>query len=246
MSDSETNHFKLEAPGVYEIVQRTGEAVEAVNPQKYSSLYGDIMNPVRYFKQRTEKGLISPDLAVFSFNEEGLQLRLYVDPKTETADDISGKMNFSAFVQEFGLQNGGADKKMFGRDQFIRAMKLQRPYFKDPNTAITIIQALTAFEAKVTAEVSKQDAGRGQMVSSLKRSSEIPGLPRFVTFLAPVFRGAKEQELECEILSDVSSDGAVALWLECPAVLDAIRAKVNEIKGELEELEIDGVLVLYE
>lgn len=216
-----------------EIVQRTGEAAQAVDPLPIKepmsiSQKGVIDTPANWLEKRV--GTIDQKEANIVVDRESMTINLTINEKDYyNKNTFTGTVALSDTFSQMKI-NDPSDAWIPARlGQFLR---LNRGIFADPETCMILVSKLKNFTAKAKAEIQKMRDPSGSIAEIYKSEVE-SNLPKSFVVNIAVFKGTPKQSIEVEF-DHYLKDNDVYLQLVSPGA--------NEIVEQYRDKCIDEVL----
>lgn len=186
-----SNKIEVLTNGTGELIIREGKAEEIHEP-KDLSISGILSNPLRYLEKR---------LAAFPETEchivvdrEKISITLVANERDHVKTNIVGQMEFHPSFLKFGI-NSGEYKTAYDLAELI---KMNRSFFENQTVAMTLVNTLKNFKAKVNKEVEKSTNDRGDTRMLLDQVVQ-SNLPENFFLVVPIFKGEKKEKVEVEI-----------------------------------------------
>lgn len=222
-----------------QITFREGKARDEFIP-KPMTIKGIIDAPYRYIqKQKNSFPFLSPAvgdvndkviLAHLIVNREEMTITLIVDPKAEAPDTVVGKLELHEDFVKFGI-NSGTEYTTTGLAELV---KMNRSFFKDRETAMSLVKELRSFKAKVDKQLEKTSDDKANY--TLHKSQAVDSnIPDSFYLNVPVFKGQPARVFQVEI--NISPE-SLNCSLVSPEVNDYVSAEKNKIiDDQVKEIE---------
>jgi hypothetical protein len=227
-----------------ELIWREGKAPDVYVP-KPLVINGNIDTVTRYLEK--QKAILTVVAGVFLANvlidrsDEKMSISLFVDPKGQSPDTITGKLEFHEDFERFGINSG----KEYSTTALAELFKMNRSCFKDRQVAMSLVKDLRSFKAKVDKEVEKMTDDRANYNIKLSQAVE-SNLPESFYLNVPVFKGQEKRtfmieininpdSLACSLISPEANDYIAD---EKNKIIDEQIAKIKEITPELVIIEV--------
>ena len=216
-----------------EIIQRTGQAAQAVDPLPLKkpeaiSLKGVIDTPAKWLEKRVNT--IKQDEANVVVDREAMTIKLTINEKDAyNKNTFTGAVALSETFVNMKI-NDPSDAWIPTRlGQFLR---LNRGIFEDPEQCMILVSKLKNFTAKAKSEIQKMKDPSGS-VAEIYKSEVESNLPKSFVVNISVFKGTPKQRIEIEFYLYLK-DSDVYLQLVSPGA--------NEIVEQYRDKCIDDVL----
>ena len=209
-----------------EIVLREGKASEELDPKEPERVVinGTIDAPFRWLEKRVE--LINQKSANIIVNRDKMGLALTIDETNYYQTEISGILQASKEMQEFGINT---DKK-WEPIKLSQFFKMHRAFFKDKSENMMLVSTLKNFKAKVNQDIERSKEENGSKVDNYSQVVD-SNLPKSFKLNVPLFKGFANEEIEVEIYADV--DGRdVSLSLVSAGANETIEEYKNKVIDE--------------
>lgn len=225
------NKINLVVPKDYngkpiEVVLREGKAPVALDPKEPEilSITGTIDAPFRWLEKRVE--LINQKSANIIVNRDNMGLALTIDETNYYQTEISGILQASKEMQEFGINT----EKKWEPIKLSKFFKMHRAFFKDKSENMMLVSTLKNFKAKVNQDIERSKEENGSKVDNYSQVVD-SNLPKSFKLNIPLFKGFSCEEIEVEIYADV--DGRdVSLSLVSAGANEAIEEYKNKVIDE--------------
>lgn len=225
------NKINLVVPKDYngkpiEVVLREGKAPVALDPKEPEilSITGTIDAPFRWLEKRVE--LINQKSANIIVNRDNMGLALTIDETNYYQTEISGILQDSKEMQEFGINT----EKKWEPIKLSQFFKMHRAFFKDKSENMMLVSTLKNFKAKVNQDIERSKEENGSKVDNYSQVVD-SNLPKSFKLNIPLFKGFSCEEIEVEIYADV--DGRdVSLSLVSAGANEAIEEYKNKVIDE--------------
>lgn len=225
------NKINLVVPKDYngapiEVVLREGKASVALDPKEPEilSITGTIDAPFRWLEKRVE--LINQKSANIIVNRDNMGLALTIDETNYYQTEISGILQASKEMQEFGINT----EKKWEPIKLSQFFKMHRAFFKDKSENMMLVSTLKNFKAKVNQDIERSKEENGSKIDNYSQVVD-SNLPKSFKLNIPLFKGFSFEEIEVEIYADV--DGRdVSLSLVSAGANEAIEEYKNKVIDE--------------
>lgn len=230
------NKINLVVPKDYngkpiEVVLREGEAPVALDPKEQERVVinGTIDAPLRWLEKRVE--LINQKSANIIVNRDKMGLALTIDETNYYQTEISGVLQASKEMQEFGINV----EKKWEPIKLSKFIKMHRAFFTDKSQNMMLVSTLKNFKAKVNQDIERSKEENGSKVDNYSQVVD-SNLPKSFKLNIPLFKGFACEEIEVEIYADV--DGRdVSLSLVSAGANEAI----EEYKNKVIDVQLDAI-----
>lgn len=217
-----------------ELIIREGQAVAELPikaPVKIG-ITGVIGAPVEFLRKRiSELDQINQKKCHVIIDREKISITLVTSEDNEyLSGTVVGILTQHPKFVEFGINA----KKNWEPNELGQFFKMNRAFFPDKSSNMSLVTELKNFEATVNSKIEKQKSEKGDFKDNFSGvvSSNVPGL--FILRI-PIFKGVPAEDLEVEFYASV--DGRdVRLQLYSPGAntaLEDLRDKVIEEQIEL-------------
>ena len=145
-----------------EIVLREGKASEELDPKEPERVVinGTIDAPFRWLEKRVE--LINQKSANIIVNRDKMGLALTIDETNYYQTEISGILQASKEMQEFGINTD----KRWEPIKLSQFFKMHRAFFKDKSENMMLVSTLKNFKAKVNQDIERSKEENGSKVDN--------------------------------------------------------------------------------
>jgi len=206
---SEKNLLQMAENGVPEIVIRRGAAAAVAmwNGYNLDALSIDAVHEYllkeKMYSHENEVDRIQGSYVVFSYENLYLSLvfdnRLIFDGKGN-GDAITGVLKLHPDLEKWGI-NGSKKYNNLEMSEFV---KMNRHYFDDNKTAMTLVSELQNMRTKVEKEAESSDNKRGDYKFLAAQKVIESNIPESFILVLPVFVGQDKVRTEVEI--NISAD----------------------------------------
>lgn len=201
-------------------------------------IIGNIDAITSYLKQRSS--LINQHNSYVLVKRDDLGIILIMDEKDFYGDRIQAKLTISKEFQKFGI-NTGTEKTTFQLADFF---KMNRSYFILPSEAMTLVNELQNFKAKVNKEIEKADDKRAN-TTEFKRQVATSNIPENFKLNLPLFKGEPKITIEVEVYINPDSFACSLIspmaeeFIQCQSniIIDAEIKKIKELCPNLAIIE---------
>ena len=216
-----------------EVVQRIGEAAQAVDPLPIKqpesiSQRGVIDTPAKWLEKRVDT--IDQKEANIIVDREAMTIQLTINEKDYyNKNTFIGTVALSDTFSQMKINDPSEAWVPSSLGQFLR---LNRGIFEDPEKCMILVSKLKNFTAKAKAEIQKMKDPSGSIAEVYKSEVE-SNLPKSFVINIAVFKGTPKQRIEVEF-DHYLKDSDVYLQLVSPGA--------NEIVEQYRDKCIDDVL----
>jgi len=217
-----------------ELIIREGSAVAdlPIKAPVKIGITGVIGAPVEFLRKRiSEIDQINQKKCHVIIDREKISITLITSEDNEyLSGTVVGILTQHPKFIEFGINA----KKNWEPNELGQFFKMNRAFFPDKSSNMSLVTELKNFEATVNSKIEKQKSEKGDFKDNFSGvvSSNVPGL--FILRI-PIFKGVPAEDLEVEFYASV--DGRdVRLQLYSPGAntaLEDLRDKVIEEQIEL-------------
>ena len=211
--------------GVKEIVVREGKALEQKEPIKVE-IAGTIEAPLRWLEKRVAMKLFSEETCHILVDREQMSITLRCLENYHYGAQITGFLELSPVFKKFGINSG----KYMTNFEMAELFKMNRSYFENKTTAMSLVTQLQNFKAKVDKDIENMDNKRGDrriLVNQVVQSN----LPEAFNLVMPVFKGQAKQTIAVEVYVEPNNFNCCLMSPEA-----------NDLIHELTDTAIDEVL----
>lgn len=209
-----------------EVVLREGKAPVALDPKEPERVVinGTIDAPLRWLEKRVE--LINQKASNIIVNRDEMVLALTIDETSYYQAEISGVLQASKEMQEFGINTN----KKWEPIKLSQFFKMHRAFFKDKSENMMLVSTLKNFKAKINQDIERSKEENGSKVDNYSQVVD-SNLPKSFKLNIPLFKGFACEEIEIEFYADV--DGRdVSLSLVSAGANEAIEEYKNKVIDE--------------
>jgi hypothetical protein len=219
----ETIVEQLTIAGANEIVIREGKAAELFNPTPVR-VTGVITNPLKWLQSRIL--LISQKACYILVNRESMSISLFENETDHFKNEIVGKLEYSPVFIKFNINSG----VYLTPEKMAEFFKMNRSFFENQTDAMSLVNELKNFKAKVNQEIEKANDNRGNTKNSKVQAVE-SNVPEKFNLILPIFKGQPKETFEVEVY--INPDD-----LTCTLISPA----ANDIVEQTRDTTIDSVL----
>ena len=235
--------------GVKEIILRetnhVNEPLPILEPKKVE-IVGTISAPYAFLEKRWGAGVcecdcegnrpapqIDHERTHIIVDRDHLKMMLVCN-ETDARNEmtITGKIELSRQFKAFGVN---MDDVSFEPEQLANFFRINRSYFKERNENMTLVSQLKSFRAKIETEVEREKKDNGSVTDVYKKVVN-SNLPESFKVCIPIYKGAKPEEIEIEVIATVNGRD-VSLELISPdaaSIVEEVRDKL--IDEQLEKI----------
>lgn len=199
------------APGVSEVILRTGSAME-VKPPIPVNVQGAITAPADFYEQRLKiDGKCFDQIkTLVQVNREHGWLKFYSNANDHYGDIITGVLTENQVLAEFRI---GIPEPWRAAD-LAKFLRRRRFYFKDVAAGNLLISELSALKVSTIGQIESINDNRGNKRSLVEQAVKTD-LPASVWLHAPIYIGHQPVSFEVEIYLDLQGSQVLCL-LESP------------------------------
>jgi hypothetical protein len=210
-----------------EIITREGKAPDIYVP-KPLIINGNIDTVTRYLeKQKTIvpvwEGVLFANIQI-DRSDEKMTISLFVDPKGQSPDSITGKLEFHEDFLKFGVNSGITMQP----SELAELIKMNRSCFKDRDIAMNLVKELKSFKAKVDKVLEKVVDDRANYTLHKSQAVE-SNIPESFFLTVPIFKGQPKESINIEININAENFGCSLI---SPEANDYISENKNRIIDE--------------
>lgn len=226
-----------------EIIFREGKAPDVYVP-KPLVINGNIDTVTRYLEKQKAILLIVAKTLLANIlvdrSDEKMTISLYVDPKGQSPDTITGKLEFHEDFVKFGINSGESMQP----SELAELIKMNRSCFKDRDIAMSLVKDLKSFKAKVDKVLEKVVDDRANYTLHKSQAVE-SNIPESFILTVPIFKGQPKESINVEININADNFGCSLI---SPEANDYISENKNRIIDDQIKLiqEIVPELVIIE
>lgn len=204
-----------------ELIIREGKALPLHEPVKVV-LSGNIDSPANFLEARSNVTDVLEAHAII--NRDDMTIILQVDEKQHYGSKVQGKLVPHPAYEKFGINSGRYETSSKLADLF----KMNRSFFENQTTAMSLVTDLRNFSAKVNKEIEKHADDRGNK-RDLKAQVVTSNLPEKFNLKLPLFKGFDAELIEVEVYINPED---LTCALISPAANDRITEVVDSIFDE--------------
>lgn len=217
---------------------RTGIAPE-IKEQPITNFIGNIHSVSRWIEQR--RSLLNKDCAVIIANKDKKLIHLIEDQYDHFGTKITGKIELSEKFTMLGINSG----KEYSNYDLAKVFRMNRALFESKEKALSIIDDLKTFEAKIEQTIKEMKDNRGNY-SSQKAQAVNSNIPESIILNIPIFKGMESESINVEF--DINPND-LTFTLVSPDANDIIENSVNDLINEeikLIQKLVQGLVILYQ
>lgn len=212
------------ASGTHNIVFSEGPEALPLHEETPVKLSGILDSPARWIEKR--KDLIKGLSAHAIVNREKMTISLVTEERDHYKNTITGSLEYHPAFILFGINNG----EYITPAQMADKIKMNRSFFENKISAMSLVSELKSFKAKIDSEVEKSNDNRGNR-TDLIQQKVTSNMPESFKMVLPIFKGEKPKTFEVEVYIDASTLGCTL-----------ISPEANEEQEHLRDSAIDAVL----
>ena len=231
------------APGVAEIIVRTGTAPQIIEPQKFT-FSGAIGAPLAFYKSRIAANAeyFDKSKAVVRVDADKRTIILLADPTAPHSDVIEGVLFAESLLAPFRINDSGTPWKPQELATFLRK---NRMYFADTQKGNELIAELMNLKITTKGEIEQSDDKRSNKKSLFVQTIET-GLPLNFSLEMPIFSGGEKVKFNIDVYLDVQGQTAY-ISLESSDLIEQTRNGVFKIiNDEIDGFKESGFPILYQ
>lgn len=217
---------------------RQGDAPE-IKQQPITDLVGNIHSVSAWITERNS--LINKECAVIIVNKDKKLIHLIEDQYDYFGTKITGRIELSDKFLNLGINTG----KEYTNYDLAKVFRMNRTLFESKEKALSIVNDLKTFEAKVEQTIKEMKDNRGNY-SSQKAQAVESNVPESITLQVPIFKGMETESINVEF--DINPNN-LTFSLVSPDANDIIENSVNDLIDKeiklIEEL-TPGIVILYQ
>ena len=177
-------------------------------------------------------------------NRDNLNIKLVINETDKrNGMSITGQIELSRQFKSFGVNMD----VQFAPEDLANFFRINRTYFKERNENMVLVSQLKSFRAKIETEVEREKKDNGSVTDVYKKVVN-SNLPASFKVCIPIYKGAKPEEIEIEVIATVNGRD-VALELISPdaaSIVEDVRDRlideqiknITEFAPEIPVLEI--------
>lgn len=216
-----------------EITFREGVAAKPLDP-KYPekvNIRGTIDSPLRWLEKRISS--IDQKASNIVVCRDDMRIGLVVDEENAYASRITGALELSRKIEEFGIND---ETKTWEPAKLSKFIKMNRAFFTDKSQNMMLVSILKNFKAKINQDIEKSKEENGSRTDNFSQVVN-SNLPKSFKISIPLFKGFQSEEIEVEIYADVDGRN-VSLSLVSAGAEELIEEYRNKVIDEqLEAIE---------
>lgn len=233
-------------PGTYEIIIRSGEALELHDPKPLSET-GVITAPADFYKIRkdekrpgTETPFFLKSSTLIRVNRRLGIIILLWDENSQFRQTITGSLNPSEYFDSLGINDYST---MRTPNELATLLKRNRFLFTDSEAAMKLIADLSRFKATVQTEVNQEKDDRGNKKNMIATSVE-SNIPVQFEISIPMFKGLPPEKIMVSIGIEMQGQQAVC-YLESLQAKEYFESRRDAIFDEqLQVFKEDGIAII--
>ena len=208
------------------------------------SLSGNITALFSFLEKRWGHAQIDKERTHIKVDRDNLNLSLICNETDERNKMVvEGNIALSRQYLAFGI-NGG---KLWESTDLGNFFRINRAYFENKETNMTLVNKLKRFEATVHTQVEREEKDNGSVTDCYKKVVE-SNLPEKFSVKIPIYKGAPAEIVEIEIIAHVEGKHAVLELISPSAqciveevrdkLIDEQLAKISELAPEIPFIEV--------
>lgn len=218
------------APGVSEVILRTGSALE-VKPPMSINMHGAITAPADFYEQRLkiDPKHFDPSKTLVQVNRENGWIKFFSSANDYYGDIVTGGLTENQMLAEFKI---GFPEPWRVAD-LAKFLRRRRFYFKDTQAGNSLISELSALKVSTAGQIEAINDNRGNKRSLVEQAVKTD-LPASIWLHAPIYLGHAPVSFEVEIYIDIQGSQVLCL-LESP-MLEQLRFESMDaiLDGQIE------------
>ena len=175
--------------------------------------------------------------------EAGKITLLTLDTHPYAGGTVQGCLTFSEIFTKFKINEPSHSRKPI---EMAQLFKMSRFYFPDLNENMTLVSALTSFEAKVDQHIEKARKENGSMKDNFS-AVVYTNLPPSFSLTMPIFKGTEPETFEVEFYATINGR-EVSLSLISPganmAAQKVISTAIDDTIKQIREINPDMAILL--
>lgn len=237
--------------GTQELVLRTGEAPVNFKVRKGIEVFGTIGVPLAHLEKNTltatgsesfgDIEILEPgdnnviDESYLTVDRELMKIVFRENAGKDYESIYEGKLEFTAEILDFGINDPGKQYKPL---KLAEKIKMNQSRFESKTAALSLVNQLVNFEAKVNKDVQDKNDGRAN-TKMLRAQSVQTNIPEGFNMKMPVFKGGEEITFLVEIYIDPYE-------LTCSLVSPELNMYVIENRDRIIDAQLDAIKKLHE
>lgn len=216
------------APGMEtaEVIVREGAAVKQLEPKApvKTNLQGVIGCVAEYLSKRINVGQFRQEDCHILVDRENVEITMITNEADEyTRGKIVGKLSYNPKFVEFGINQ----HKTWTPTELGLFIKMNRAFFADRQTNMSLVSTLMNFTATVNGKVERAIAENGNRTDNFTQVVN-SNLPESFTIQMPIFKGMPAETIEVETFAVVNGREVTFALLSpgAQATLEDLRDKV--------------------
>lgn len=228
---------------IREVKTEVVKELPVLEPLKIS-LAGNINAPFSFLEKRWGRDQINKERTHVNVDRDNLKLTLVCNETDERNKMlVEGSIALSRQYKAFGI-NGG---KLWESTDLGNFFRINRAYFENKETNMTLVNKLKRFEATVHTQVEREEKDNGSVTDCYKKVVE-SNLPEKFSVKIPIYKGSPAEVVEIEIIAHVEGKHAVLELISPSAqcIVEEVRdklideqiAKISELAPEIPFIEM--------
>ena len=247
MNTEKLNINFAEGEAVKELIIRetnhVNEPLPILEPEKVN-ITGTITAPFAFLQKRWNDPQTVHNRTHLLVNRDNLNIKLVINETDKrNGMSITGQIELSRQFKSFGVNMD----VQFAPEDLANFFRINRTYFKERNENMVLVSQLKSFRAKIETEVEREKKDNGSVTDVYKKVVN-SNLPASFKVCIPIYKGAKPEEIEIEVIATVNGRD-VALELISPdaaSIVEDVRDRlideqiknITEFAPEIPVLEI--------
>lgn len=231
------------APGVSELIVRTGTAPQIVEPQKFS-FSGAIGAPLAFYKSRIAANAqyFDKSKAVVKVNFDKKTIMFLADPTAPHSDVVEGILYAESLLEPFRINESCNPWKPQELATFLRK---NRMYFADTGKGNELIAELMNLKITTKGEIEQADDKRSNKKSLFVQTVET-GLPLNFSLSMPIFSGGQKVTIIVTVYLDIQGQTPYISLESSDLVEQTYNGIQKIINDELEGFKESGFPILFQ
>lgn len=236
MNTEKLNINFAEGEAVKELIIRetnnVNEPLPILEPEKVN-ITGVITAPYAFLQKRwSDESQMEHNRTHLLVNRDNLNIKLVVNETDKrNGMTITGQIELSRQFKAFGVNMD----VQFVPEDLANFFRINRTYFKERSENMNLVSQLKSFRARIETEVEREKKDNGSVTDVYKKVVN-SNLPESFRVCIPIYKGAKPEEIEIEIIATVNGRD-VTLELISP---DAASI-VEEVRDNLIDEQIKNI-----
>lgn len=222
--------------GSIDLTIREGKAIELKEP-KIIALAGVLDSPFKWLEKRV--ALHEQTAAHILVDRDKMTISLVLNETDHYRTSVSGKLEIHPIFKRFGINEGNYTTPF----ELAELIKMNRTFFENQDTAMTLVSTLKNFKAKIDKQVQAANDNRGNVTAMIQQAVD-SNLPASFYLVLPIFKGQDKVKLEVEVYIRANDLTCTLVSAQANDEIEHLRdTAIDKVLGQIREIAPDIAII---